>query len=66
MGKFAEYLKMKDEAEKVTTEREIHNFIKKYKLLPMGMIKELQIKLDVINQENKLKGRGIYHHIDVC
>ena len=60
---FAEYLKMAEEAKQATTEREIHAFIKKYKRMPMGMIKELQAKLDIINQDNKDKGRGVVHII---
>ena len=63
MGKFAEYLKMEQESKELSTEREIHNFIKKYKLLPVGMIKELQAKLDIINENNRLNGVGVVHII---
>ena len=63
MSNITEYLIMKEEVEKVITEREIHNFIKKYKLLPMGMIKELQTKLNSINKENRQNGIGVIHLI---
>jgi len=63
MTKFEEYLNMKEESNKVNTEREIHAFIKKYKCMPNSMIKELQAKIDIINAEHKANGRGIVHLI---
>jgi len=54
---------MKEEIKEVTTEREVHNFIKKYKMMPMDMIKELQAKLDIVNHENQLRGKGGIHII---
>lgn len=63
MNSFKEYLQMKEEADKAITVEEIFSFIRKYREMPLGMIKELQTKLDIINQENKLNGTGGIHII---
>lgn len=64
MNNFKSYMLMKEETSKLETSEEIHNFIEKYKYMPMGMVRELQEKLNVINEDNKLNNIGIVHVID--
>lgn len=64
MNSFAEYLQMKEEANMAITAEQIHDFIDKYKCMPVGVIKELQAKLNVINKQNQNKGTGIVHIIN--
>lgn len=64
MSRFEEYLQMKEEEDKAITAEQIHNFIKKYKCVPAGMIKDLQVKLNVFNRENQKIGIGMVHIIN--